>query len=408
MNVMKTLRLIGKMGLVLSLSACGMAGGESSQAKKNNLKRPMEVADQQVKPPSGMTEQQDQMAEPPEQAEPESGLSEKPIKKAPEKVKGIYVSFSNVGDDRLNGLIQLLEKTELNAMVIDVKDDLGRIPYDSKVDLVNQVGADRSQNVSDMKKLLSDLKKREIYTIARIVTFKDPNLAKKKPDWAMKRHNGSVWRDPKGVAWVDPYRKEVWDYTISIAKEAVELGFDEIQFDYVRFPDNAKRVKREVAFHNPHGKSKAENITDFLTYANQELKPMGAFISADVFGLVTTARDDMGIGQEWEKIAGQVDYISPMMYPSHYSEGSYGLSSPEANPHQTIEEGLKDALARNKKLEAKGIKTPIIRPWYQDFDFRRRYGTKEVRDQIKAGEELGIHQYLIWNQGNRYTEDAYK
>ncbi|OEF99653.1 GTP-binding protein [Vulcanibacillus modesticaldus] len=333
-------------------------------------------------------------------------------KKIPREVKGLYVSGHTAESIRIDQLIDLLNKTELNSLVIDVKEDGGYLTYKSNVPQVKEITSDRKTFISDIDALLQKARENNIYTIARIVTFKDPFLAGAKPEIAMQKISGGVWRDSKGVSWVDPYRKEVWDYNIAIAIEAAKKGFKEIQFDYVRFPAEGRRLDREVQFNNPENKTKAEIIAEFLKYAKEQLKDYNVFISADVFGLTTTVIDDMGIGQKWELITATVDYISPMMYPSHYGKWSYGLPIPDAYPYETIKFGLEDAIEKNNKVANQGNTPAIIRPWYQDFTAtwvkgHIDYGAEEVLEQIKAGKDLGINEYLIWNPRNTYSERAW-
>lgn len=321
-------------------------------------------------------------------------------------VKGLYIStWALKSDKRMSQMIKLVEQTELNTMLIDVKDDNGRLTYRSNEPMIHQIGADRRPAVKDMDQLLKRLGKKNIYPIARLVTFKDPYLSAKRSQWAIKTKDGSVWRDKNGVSWVDPHSKKVWDYNLAIAKEAASLGFKEIQFDYVRFPENTTKYHNEVRFSD--ARSKQRVITDFLTYAKNQLKAYPVEISADVFGLTTSVHDDMGIGQNWNKIAPIVDSISPMMYPSHYAKGSYGLKNPDASPYETILHGLKDAKTKNKLLQVKGLKPARIRPWFQDFtaswvDGHIRYGTKQVKLQIDAAKSLGVKEYLLWNSQNHY------
>lgn len=320
-------------------------------------------------------------------------------------VKGLFITGYTANNPKFDYLLNLVNNTDLNSFVIDVKNDSGHVTYNSNIEQVNLIGADDNNIIDDIDMEIENAKENNIYTIARIVTFKDPYLAGANPDLAIKKKNGGVWRDGKGVSWVDPYKKEVWDYNIAIAKEAAEKGFDEIQFDYVRFPDNAKKLDREVIFDNTDNKSKAENIAEFLVYAKEELKDYSVFISADVFGLTTTVVDDMGIGQQWELITTIVDYICPMMYPSHYGKGLYGLAIPNAQPYNLIYSGLEDALEKNTTVNNNGKKTAIIRPWYQDFTMGGiPYGPVEVQAQIDAGIDLGVPEYLIWNASNNYSE----
>lgn len=349
---------------------------------------------------------------PKKQSSPEPLRKEDHLEQEPEatrvkketKVKGIYVTAPNVANQTtFHQLLQLVKETELNGMVIDIKDDLGRLTYSSQTPLLIEIQEKQKAVIPDLKETLQTLQEEDIYSIARIVVFKDPLLAQKKPEWAIQQKNGKPWKDPKGLLWVDPYRQEVWDYTIQVAKEVAQLGFDEIQFDYVRFPDHPKRLNREAIFPTAQERSKADAIAQFLNYAKKELEGFPVVLSADVFGLTTTARDDMGIGQEWNKMIAHLDVISPMMYPSHYAKGSYGIRSPDDNPHQTIEEGLKDALEKNKEAASSLNQVARIRPWYQDFSFRKKYNREDVLAQIEAGRELGVEEFLLWNQGNRYS-----
>lgn len=200
----------------------------------------------------------------------------------------------------------------------------------------------------------------------------------------------------------------MWNYITAIAQEAAANGFDEIQYDYIRFPENAKQVDKQVAFANPTNVSKAENILAFLQSSKKKLNDYPVYVSADVFGLTTTATDDMGIGQIWENIAPNVDYISPMTYPSHYAKGTYGISNPDDFPYDIMFRAAQDAKQRNQNLKEAGQTPAIIRPWIQDFDYLRNYTATDVKNQIKALEEQGITQYLIWNAANSYTVEAFK
>ncbi|WP_235828035.1 putative glycoside hydrolase [Brevibacillus migulae] len=333
--------------------------------------------------------------------------------KIPVKAKGIYLTGWSAGNSNFQKLLNLVNHTELNAMVIDMKEDEGRVTYQSGIPLVKEVNSDHTRFIPDIDQMMQTLQENHVYTIARIVCFKDPFLAGKKTGWAMQRKTGGVWSDKKGVVWIDPYRKEVWDYNIALAKEAAMKGFDEIQFDYVRFPDNGKKVDQEVAFYQQNGRAKQQVIADFLAYARKELAPYNVYISADIFGLVTSVSDDMGIGQKWELVSPRVDYVSPMMYPSHYANGTYGLAIPDARPYETIYHGLQDAQEKDQTIKAKQQQPAIIRPWYQDFTARWvkghiPYGPREVQAQIKAGRDLGVEEYLIWDAGNTYSEGAWR
>ncbi|GGA16550.1 hypothetical protein GCM10008018_71300 [Paenibacillus marchantiophytorum] len=326
---------------------------------------------------------------------------------AKQVVKGIYVSAWSAVGNKFEQLLTLVEQTDLNAMVIDVKNDSGQVTYPSTIPVVNEIGANSHVIIHDLKAKLQRLKDKNIYSIARIVVFKDPYLGKQKSGLAMKSHSGSVWKDNKGIAWVDPYKEEVWDYNIQLAEEAAALGFDEIQFDYVRFPENGKKVDSEVQFDNPNKLTKAQVIESFLQRAKEKIGQR-AYLSADVFGLTTSSDNDMGIGQDWARISKQVNYISPMLYPSHYTSGIYGVKSPDLQPYAIISRAISDAKGKNQQLAQAASHVAEIRPWYQDFTAtwvkpHKTYGAADVNEQIKAAKEHGVEQFLLWNSNSIYS-----
>ncbi|MFF2479671.1 putative glycoside hydrolase [Paenibacillus sp. NPDC058071] len=309
-------------------------------------------------------------------------------------VRGIYLNPTVFADNkRCMEYIRLISSSSrFNAVVIDVKDDNGNIIKFNDINI---------------KKQMACLKKNNIYRIARVVTFKDPRLAQVQPSWAIQRKSGGIWKQKGWIGWVDPFRKEVWRYVINIAKKAARLGFDEIQFDYVRYPENANVVDHQIAFHNPAKLSKVENLTSFFRFVKRALRPFHVRISADVFGFVTSAVNDMGIGQKWEKITQVVDCISPMIYPSYYAKNSYKLKNPENEPYKVLYRGLADAVKRNAIIKRSGKATAAIRPWLQAFSLQKRYGAKEVLDQIRALHAHGINEYLLWNINSKYPKSIY-
>ncbi len=348
-------------------------------------------------------------------------LVQPPINYAPFKekvdVKGIYITGSTVGfKERFNELINFISKTELNAVVIDIKDDFGEMTYPSDIEIVNEIGANRNTKVEDMNQVLEVLREKEIYPIARIVTFKDRIAATEKPKLAVKTKDGSVWRDNKGDAWLDPYNKDSWEYPIRIAEEAALKGFKEIQFDYVRFPTDGKISSIDYG-QAKKSKTKAEVIAEFLEYARERLEPLGVYVSADVFGLVTTAEDDMGLGQHLETMATSVDILSPMVYPSHYGLGSFGVQYPDAEPYKIVYTSLSTGIKRIDNMADDKTKA-IIRPWLQDFSapwlkeqygsHYTNYGPEEIKAQIKACEDSGLKEWIFWNAGNVYTKEGYR
>lgn len=319
-------------------------------------------------------------------------------------VKGIYVNAGVARSPRMRQLVRLVEETELNAMVLDVN---------SGVSLLNQSRGNgrltRSQSAGarQLRQLVRELKQKRIYLIARIVTFKNSPLAEANPAWAIRRTDGSVWKDDKGAAWIDPYCREAWEYPIALAIEAARIGFDEVQFDYVRFPENAAKLNREAAWRNREGWSKQEVVRRFLHTATKRAHRAGVVVSADVFGLVGSSRSDMGIGQTWPAIAPEVDVISPMMYPSHYGPGIWGVPHPDLAPSSIVTRALQDALRQNRALRDRGRHTPEVRPWLQSFTAtwihpHQRYGEAQIRQQVEAAARLGVTSYLLWNSSGRY------
>lgn len=318
----------------------------------------------------------------------------------PEHVRGIYLTGWVAGlGSRVQDLVNLIDTTELNSMVIDVKDDDGALSFKTAIPLAYQIGSNVSK-IGDINSLMSTLKSRKIYTIARVVAFKDQVLPHKRPDLAVRAADGSVFRDRAGFVWADPYSKVVWDYNIAVAKEAARVGFSEVQFDYVRFPDVHRSLK--LSFPSADERPKAQVIRDFLAYAREQLAPTGVKISADIFGLVSTVKDDLGIGQHLESLGEVVDYLSPMVYPSHYANGEYGIGNPDASPYITVYKSLRDA---DRRLQVAKAPAKLV-PWLQDFSLRHRYGAAEVRAQIQAAQDLGITEWYLWNPSNRYTKDA--
>jgi hypothetical protein len=251
--------------------------------------------------------------------------------------------------------------------------------------------------------MLQKLRANGIYPIARIVVFKDGPLSKARPDWAVQHVNGGEWLDADGYRWVDSYNRRVWDYNIAIAREALELGFAEVQWDYVRFPDVPSRLMREASWPAAEGRTKADGIRDFLIHSRTQLAKYDAPITADVFGLTTSAGTDMGIGQLWEKMSDVTDALLPMVYPSHYGRGSYGIAHPNASPYETVKTALEHAVRRSSRIE----KPATIRAWLQDFTLGApRYDASYVRAQIDAVYDAGLKEWVLWHPGSNYTVEA--
>ena len=251
------------------------------------------------------------------------------------KVKGIYVTGAMAGTSGMDDLIALVDWTELNTMVIDVKNDDGRVVYEMDTPMVSEIGSSKKL-VSDMPGLIQKCKEHDIYLIARIVAFKDPFLAENRTDLALHDESGNLFRDSSGLAWVNPYKEEVWEYLLEIAEEAVAIGFDEIQFDYIRFATDSGM--KNVDF-GPEAEEKSREavITEFVEYASERLHSQGIPVSADVYGIVIDSELDASlVGQNYYEMSKYLDYISPMVYPSHYGPGNLGLAVPDAQPYETI------------------------------------------------------------------------
>lgn len=345
----------------------------------------------------------------------------------PIKVRGIYMTGHSIGyQDRYERMLDLIDNTELNAMVIDIKDDKGKMSYESEIEMVNELNAYyKPVPISDIKATMKELKERGIYTIARIVVFRDSEtLPAKKPEWCIPLKNGGLYRD-KGFAYGNPFNEKLWDYNIAIAKEAALLGFNEIQFDYIRFPDKAAYVEEIANFPGRDKRTKAEAIRGFMEKARRELAPYKVHVAYDVFGVIASSWGDADdIGQCWEEFAEYSDYICPMIYPSHYypvRQGGtvvpywFGLRFPDIDPTVTITGALTDAIKRNAALKDPAI----IRPWLQAFTAKWlgsgygsgsfiTYGPTQIRQQIEAARALGIDEYMLWDANNEnYPRKAF-
>ena len=320
------------------------------------------------------------------------------VKLIPFTPKALYLSFFGIGDRSLReSAIRLMQETELNTLVIDVKGDRGMIPYKSSIPLAAEVGAQRTITVKEMASLMKSLKAKGIYTIARIVVFKDNLLAQARPDWAVKTPAGEIWRDRENLAWVDPYNKEVWNYNIHIALEAAQYGFDEIQFDYVRFPEPSG-----LRFSMPSTEeTRVNTISGFLMEARRRLTPYNIFLTADIFGYVCWNLNDTKIGQRLEDIVVYLDYVCPMLYPSGFRYGIPGYRNPVATPYEIIYLSLKRAQERTH------LPSHRFRPWLQafrDYAFDGRFfNDQEILAQVKAAEGFGSHGWMLWNPRNIYS-----
>lgn len=333
---------------------------------------------------------------------------DKTARSEPVKVRGIYVTGPMAGSASMENLIKLIDETELNTMVIDVKNDEGHITYQMNLETAQNMGACISY-IGDMGSLMATLKEHDIYTIARIVCFKDPYLAQNYPELALKKADGTPVTDAYGLAWVNPCKEGVWEYLTDVAIAAANAGFDEIQYDYVRFPigSDADAADYGITMEND---TKEKMITGFLAYAAERLHEKGIVVTADVFGTIIGNEVDIErVGQNYAALAGTIDVLSPMVYPSHYGSGVYGYRVPDAEPYGTVLAALTDS---SEELQAlKESDRAIVRPWLQAFtatwvDGHISYGGKQIREQIQAVYDAGYDEWILWNSRNHYEADG--
>lgn len=325
-----------------------------------------------------------------------------------DNVKGLYVNAWAFGSPKLWQLVRLADETEVNAFVIDVKDDTGCLLYPSSVPTAQQIGANTCVRTKDVRARLDTLTAHGIYPIARIVVAKDPLLAEHKPAWSVKdRTTGGLWRDRINIAWVDAYNDSVWIYSAQLAQEAVRLGFQEVQFDYVRFPDEP-RERMATAIFPAHkgGETQREAVRAHVALLKNRLRPLGVPVTFDIFGLTaSTTSGDLGIGQVWEDFVTVADVVLPMVYPSHYYRGAFGYAWPNGQPYHIVRSALRDALQRSRPLPG----SAEIRPYLQAFTLGRRlprYTPFEIREQIRAAQDVGITSWVLWNPRSVYQRGS--
>jgi hypothetical protein len=334
-------------------------------------------------------------------------------------VRGIYVSSATAGTaKRFAQLTDLVDRTELNAMVIDVKDGRGALAF-IPASAALAPFASENPELGALRDLTGPLHEKGIYLIARVFVFQDPWLVEKRPDLAVKRKSGGIWRDRRGTPWLDPASREVWKYNAAIARDAYAGGFDEVQFDYIRFLSDGDMSA--AAYPAYDGKTaKADVIRSFFGYMDAEVREKsGIPISADLFGLTMWAHDsDLNIGQKLDSAARHFDYVSPMVYPSHYPSGFEGFANPADHPYEVVHDNLvkgdevfaairKDDLALREKNPGLSLKIASVRPWLQDFDLGADYTPDMVRAQMKASVDGGASGWIFWNARNVYTESAF-
>ncbi len=322
----------------------------------------------------------------------------------PQAIKGIYANAWTAGSSgRMGALIELARQTEINSIVIDIKDATGYVSHATDVALAHEIGATGERRISDLPGLLDRLEEAGIYPIARIVVVKDPILAKLRPEFAVQDTAGGIWVDSKELVWLNPFSEEMWTYHVELAREVAEMGFPEIQWDYIRFPDAPASDMARAVFAGSEDKLRVDAIRGFLMFAREELSDLPVRSTADVFGVTTSFGRDIGIGQLWESFIDVVDAALPMVYPSHYWEGSFGFEDPNAHPYGVVLAALRDAQRRSARVEGAGL----TRPWLQDFTLGQPvYTAAEVRAQIQATYDAGVSEWVLWNPSSRYSEGA--
>jgi hypothetical protein len=316
-------------------------------------------------------------------------------------IRALYVNrWASHSKRKMAKLIAIADSTEINGMVVDMKDEFG-LNYRSSNSTFMKNGGTASK-IANVRAFVDTLKAHDIVPIARMVVFKDSVTARVHPEWTIRKEDGSIWRDKKGIAWVNPYHRELWEYNIGVAEELVKLGFQEIQFDYIRFPEPYPSLPTQV-FPGANGVSKPELLAQYLTEAKRRLNALGGRSTADIFGLVTTVGGALEVGQEWEKISPHVDVVLPMVYPSLYPHGSMGFPNPNAEPYQIILRAISRARQRDAKL---GITEPEhIRPWIQAYTLGKPpYGPEQLTAEKQAVYDAGYDGWVMWNAGSNFDE----
>ena len=313
-------------------------------------------------------------------------------------IRGLYVNrFAAQSTKKMHHLLAIADSTEINAFVVDVKDEFG-LNFASTDPLLQKNGGTQTK-VANMRALLDTINAHGILPIARIVVFKDSVTARMNPDHTIRKADGSPWRDKKGLTWVNPYANAIWEYNFRVAEEAVRMGFGEVQFDYIRFPEPYKSLPPQV-FPESNGRGKTEALSEFLKAAKTRMDKLGVRTTADIFGLVTTVGGALEVGQRWEPMVQSVDVVLPMVYPSHYPHGSFGIGKPNAEPYEVIHTAISRGRVRN---EAIGLKGQRVRPWLQAFTLGApKYGPGEIEAQKKAVYDSGFDSWVLWNPGSSY------
>ncbi len=319
----------------------------------------------------------------------------------PSVVRGVYLTGYSAGNEKtVTRTLALIDETEINAVIIDIKDATGKLSYQPLDPSLQALGVG-SNRIGNLSALITRLHEKGVYVIGRVSVFQDPFYASHFSGEAfLDTRTGDMWRDYKGISWLKPDSRSVWDYTLAIARDAHAQGFDEINLDYVRFPSDGPLAYLQKL--TTPG-TRADVMESFFAYISPFFKQEGITLSVDLFGLTMSAADDLGIGQKLERIAPYVDFIAPMVYPSHFAAGSYGIASPAAHPAEVIAHSLAQG---KQKLETAGLDPAMLRPWLQDFNLGAVYTSDMVRGQIDASEALGLSSWMLWDPANTYTRGA--
>lgn len=337
------------------------------------------------------------------------------LDRKPVKVKGVYLPAYVAGkEEKMDEIIEHIKETEINAVVIDVKDDIGRIIFKMDGEIIKKLGTNREIQIEDMPALMKKLKDNNIYTIARIASLRDNFAPRQNTSFALVTDDGKLYRDNTKYYWMNPYNHEVWEYLLEIGKGCIDAGFDEVQYDYCRF--STERKMRHVVFDEEQVKnrSKIEIITEMVIYLYQGILDMGGFLSIDVFGsIISSYGDQAALGQDYVNLLKYSDYLSPMVYPSHYGNGYFGVEIPDKQPYDTVKKALELSTRDTTFYFDTSLHNGIVRPWLQGFTATYlpdyiNYTEKEIRDQIQAVYDSGYEEWLVWNPSGVYKWDAFK
>jgi hypothetical protein len=332
-----------------------------------------------------------------------SDLNTTTIKLHPINVKAVYLTFWGASNNSktLKKVLNLIDNSEINSIIVDVKNEYGSTLFLTSFQEANSYGAHKNRTNRNISKFMQTMKSRNIYTIARIVTFKDELQASNNIDYAIKRDdNGSIWKNHDNMAWVDPFDKRSHEYAITIAEEAAKVGFDEINFDYIRFP--AKKGLKYSKENTQENRIKA--LEEFLDLAQDRLRKYGVFISVDTYGNICWSKDDNGIGQTVSSLASHADYLAPMLYPSGFASGSFHFKYPSEHPYAVIYRSIKNIKDR--------VDTKRVRPWLQYFkDYTRKhkdYKKFEIQEQIRAAKDINTSGWMLWSPSSKYHLEYFK